>query len=137
MKYRISLSAFLVCAAVCVTNGAFAGERMTDEQIKQLISGNTTYGKSETKDRHGYAFWRADGTVVGWNSEEGARKGTWRTANDMICRQDEGDKERCNEVYDNGDGTYGRYVQPKNLAFPRKHVATWTKVVPGNAEGLN
>ena len=35
-----------------------------------------------------------------------------------------------------GDGTYGRWVQPRNLAFPRKHVATWTKVVPGNAENL-
>lgn len=108
-----------------------------DEQIRQLISDHTTYGKSETKKgRHSHSFWRADGTVVGWNSEEGARKGTWRVTSNMICRQDEGDKERCNEVYDNGDGTYGRYVQPKNLAFPRKHVATWIKVVPGNAENL-
>ena len=137
MQHTISRRILLAGAVVCASVGAYAGERMTDEQIRQLVSGNTTYGKSETKDRHGYGYWRADGTVLGWNSELGARKGTWRVANGMICRQDEGDKERCNEVDDNGDGTYGRYVQPKNLAFPRKHVATWTKVVPGNAENLD
>lgn len=137
MRIGKSFKVLLAAAVVGASAGAFAGERLDDEQIRQLISGNTTYGKSETTDRHGYAHWRADGTVVGWNSEEGARRGTWRTSNDRICRHDDGDRERCNEVYDNGDGTYGRYVQPKNLAFPRKHVATWTKVVSGNPENLN
>ena len=124
-------------AIVYASADTFAGERMNDEQIRQLVSGNTTCGKSATRNRHGHAHWRADGTVVGWSSEQGARRGTWRTADDRICRRDEGDRERCNEVYDNGDGTYGRYVQPKNLAFPRKHMATWIKVAPGNPENLD
>ena len=53
------------------------------------------------------------------------------------CHQPE-DKPKpvCQEVKDNGDGTCNRYKQPGNLAKPKKHVFTWTKVVPGNSETL-
>jgi len=54
-----------------------------------------------------------------------------------VCRHMEGrSKEFCQEVKDNGDGTYNRYKQPGILAMPKKHVFTWTKVVPGNPENL-
>jgi hypothetical protein len=72
----------------------------------------------------------------GWNNEDGNRTGTWRVQGSKYCRTPDGDAERCFELSDNGDGTYNMYIQPKNLAIPRKHVWTWTKVVPGNPENL-
>ena len=116
---------------------AVAGEWMSGEQIEKLVSGNTTYGKHEFKGFTSYSYNRPDGTFVGRNSESGPRKGTWRVDGNKMCRHPEGrPKEFCQEVKDNGDGTYNRYKQPKNLAMPKKHVFTWTKVVPGNPENL-
>jgi hypothetical protein len=121
-----------------LSSWAVAGEWMTGEQIEKLVSGNTTYGKHESKGFTSYSYNRPDGTFVGMNSKDGPRKGTWRVSGNKMCRHPEGrPKEFCQEVKDNGDGTYNRYKQPRNLAMPKKHVFTWTKVVPGNPENLN
>lgn len=129
----------IVCAVLLpglLSTAATAKEKLSGEQITALISGNTTYGRLDTKNQHGHTYRRADGTFVGWNSADGATKGTWRVSGDMYCGHGEGKFENCQEVYDEGDGTYGRYVQPKSLAKPKKLIGIWTKVVPGNPENL-
>jgi hypothetical protein len=136
MAFRQSITLALVAHIGLFSSVASAGEWMTGEQIQKLISGNTTYGKHELKGFTSYSYNREDGTSVGWNSDSGAIRGTWRVQGNKICRQTEGREESCHEVKDNGDGTYSRYVQPKNLVMPRRHVFTWTKVVPGNPENL-
>lgn len=118
-------------------SSASAGEWLTGDQIEALISGNTTYGKHEKKDFNAYSYNRPDGTFVGWSSKWGPTKGTWRVKGNRICRHREGGKrENCHDVRDNGDGTYNRYKQPKNLTKPRVHIFTWTKVAEGNAENV-
>jgi hypothetical protein len=120
-----------------LTSSAMAGDWMAGDQLRELIAGNTTYGKHEKKDRHGYSYNREDGTFVGWNSEFGPTKGTWRVKGNQFCRHREGkSREFCHDVRANGDGSYNRYKQPKNLIKPRVHILTWTKVVPGNPENL-
>jgi hypothetical protein len=129
-----------VSAALALGWGAssqvVAGNSMSGEQINTMMSGNTTYGKHTRKNKHGHSFKHADGAFVGWNNEDGKRTGTWRTQGNKYCRTPDGDSERCFELSDNGDGTYNMYIQPGNLIMPRKHVWTWTKVVPGNPENL-
>ncbi|MCB1725044.1 MAG: hypothetical protein KDJ39_15265 [Gammaproteobacteria bacterium] len=115
----------------------YAAGWMTGAEIEQLVSGNTTYGKHETKGFTSYSYNRPDGTAVGRNTRDGDTTGTWRVKDDMICRQREGDpKENCQKVKDNGDGTYNRYQASKNVMRGDIHVFTWTKVVPGNPENL-
>ena len=129
----------VVCTTLALgllSSVAVARDRLSGEQIKALVSGNTTYGKSEQKRQQGHGFHREDGAFFGWNSNDGAQNGTWWTSGDKYCRKIEGKGEFCNEIRDNGDGTYTRFVQPKNLAMPMKPVATWLKIVPGNPENL-
>lgn len=110
---------------------------MTGPEIEKLISGNTTYGKHETKGFTSFSYNRPDGTAVGRNTKDGDTSGTWRVKGDMICRtRDGGSGEFCNKVKDNGDGTYNRYAPAKNVMRGDIHVFTWTKVVPGNPENL-
>lgn len=129
-----------VSAALVLGWGAssqvIAGSSMSGEQINTMMSGNTTYGKHTRKDKRGHSFRSADGTFVGWNNVDGQRSGTWRVQGNQYCRTPDGDSGRCFELSDNGDGTYKMYIQPNNLAMPRKHIWTWTKVVPGNPENL-
>jgi hypothetical protein len=116
-----------LCIGLCAS--AHAGEQMLGDQIEALISGNTTYGEHAWKDQHGYAYRRSDGTYVSQNYPGGRITGTWIIKGDIYC-----EKRRdvyCHEIHDMGDGTY------RNLAVKtRKHVATWSKVVPGNVENL-
>ncbi len=135
MRYR-NLVTCTALALGLMSAAAFAKDVLSGDQIKALISGNTTYGKSLQKRQEGHGFHREDGIFLGWNSSDGAVKGTWRVSGDRYCRKLEGKDEFCNEVRDNGDGTYTRYVQPKNLAMPMKPVAAWTKIAPGNPENL-
>lgn len=137
MKSRKLTQLVAVTSLVVSSSAAMAGEWMTGEEIEKLIKGNTTYGKHQFKGFTSYSYNREDGTYVGSNSKRGATKGTWRVKRNKVCRHMEGrSKEFCQEVKDNGDGTYNRYKQPGNLAMPKKHVFTWTKVVPGNPENL-
>lgn len=53
MRSRMFLLAASVAAGLIGLGNAHAGDLMSGDQIKQLVSGNTSYGKSETKDRHG------------------------------------------------------------------------------------
>ena len=137
MKRELAAQGVAIALAGLLCAPVHAGGWMTSEEIEKLISGNTTYGKHEFKGFTSYSYNRQDGTFVGMNSKDGPRKGTWRVKGNKMCRHPEGrPKEFCQEVKDNGDGTYSRYKQPKNPAMPKKHVFTWTKVVPGNPENL-
>ena len=133
---KVKIVAMGLVVGLGASSWVSAGEEMSGEQIKAMMSGNTAYGKHTRKDKHGYSFRRADGTFVGWNNEDGRRSGTWGVQGNKYCRTPEGEENRCFELSDNGDGTYNMYFQPGNLVMPRKHVWTWTKVVPGNPENL-
>lgn len=130
-----------ITAVCCLTAGAGtvaqAKERLDGEQIRALISGKTSYGEHAFKDNGGHVFRKDDGTFVAYRKASAElRRGAWSVQNDRYCRQPEGEKNACREVYDQGDGTYRLYVQPKNLMKPRKHVWTITKIADGNPENL-
>ncbi len=137
MNREFAANGVAIALAGLLSAPAFAGGWMTSEQLEKLISGNTTYGKHETKGFTSYSYNRPDGTAVGHNSRDGETKGTWRVKNNMICRHREGrSKESCQKVKDNGDGTYNRYKTSNNVMRGDIHVFTWTKVEPGNPENL-
>jgi hypothetical protein len=102
---------------------------MTGDQIEALISGNTTYGGHAWKDQHGYAYRRPDGTYVSQDIPGGRIRGTWIIKGDVYCEK-RGDVY-CHEIQDMGDGTYRHLA-----AETKKHVATWSRVIPGNVENL-
>lgn len=137
MKLKFAPTGVAIALAGLVCAPVYAGGWMTSEEIEKLISGNTTYGKHESKGFTSYSYNRPDGTAVGYNSRDGATKGTWRVKGNMICRHREGrPREFCQKVKDNGDGTYNRYKTSNNVMRGDIHVFTWTKVAPGNPENL-
>lgn len=137
MGIRTAAMTAVCCLTVGAGTVAQAEERLYGEQIRALISGKTTYGKHAFKDNEGYVYRKDDGTFVAFRTARNElRRGTWSVRNDMFCRQPEGEDNRCREVYDQGDGTYRLYVQPKNLTKPRKHVWTINKIADGNPENL-
>jgi len=126
MRNLVALVSSL-CIGLCAS--AYAGEKMTGDQIEALIRGNTTYGEHAWKDQHGYAYRRPGGTYVSQNYPGGRITGTWTIKGDIYCEK-RGDVY-CHEIHDMSDGTY------RHLAVgTRKHVATWSKVIPGNVEDL-
>jgi hypothetical protein len=133
MKYRLLAATAFAAAAV---SGVHAEERLNNEQIKSLFSGKTTYGQHAFKDNSGYMYRKEDGTFVAYRKTRGKVTGTWSVKDNMFCRKPDGRDFGCREVYDQGDGTFRFYVQPKNLIKPRKHVWTITKIVDGNPENL-
>jgi hypothetical protein len=126
MRY-LTLAAASLCIGLATT--VHAGEKMTGDQITALISGNTAYGEHAWKDRHGYAYYREDGTLTGWIHPDGPMTGTWRLKGDVFCEKRT--DVYCHEIHDMGDGTYEYYATGTD-----KHIATWTKIVPGNPENL-
>ena len=136
MKLKFAPKGVAIALAGLLCAPVYAGSWMTGAEIEKLISGNTTYGKHETKGFTSYSFNRPDGTAVGRNTRDGETKGTWRVKGNKICRHREGrSREFCQKVKDNGDGTYNRYKETGGMRGDI-HVFTWTKVVPGNPENL-
>ena len=137
MRIRTLVSVAAVAGLGLLAATAQAGAKMSGEQIKALVSGNTTFGKHEIKNRDSYAYNREDGTYVGWSSKWGDMKGTWWVDGDRFCRNREGGKgDFCTTVKDNGDGTYNRYRKGKNALRGDIHILTWTKIEPGNPKEL-
>lgn len=136
LRKHMPSMAMVACCAM-LAPAVHAGTMLNGDQIRALVSGNTTFGKHEIKNgMHGYSYNRADGTYVGWNSKRGATSGKWWVEGDRMCRHRDGGKPFCQSVGDNGDGTYNRYEKLKNVMRGDVHVFTWTKVEPGNPQGL-
>ena len=123
--------AFALCCLLPASAGA--GERMNGDQLRELLSDVTTYGKHAFKDLSGNTYRRADGTFVGRHSKKGARSGTWTVVGDEYYRHPKGEENGCRTVFNNGDGSYDLH---RKKGGSLKHVWTWGRVVPGNPENL-
>jgi hypothetical protein len=89
----------LVAAATAFTlTGAAAADKLSGDQIRQVVVGNTVEGTMEgTGD---YAeFYQADGTI-----KAQAYSGIWTIEGDEMCFQYGSDPKMCWEVARDGDG---------------------------------
>lgn len=67
-------------------SGAFAVERLTGEQMRQLIEGNTATGRYSGGETFS-EYHHADGRVSGYNRDRAMpnRDACWTTTDDAIC----------------------------------------------------
>lgn len=137
MTDKILPGLMLVPALLLGSTTAVAGDRMSGDQLRALLTDATTYGQHARKSNiTAHAYRRDDGTFVGAHSKKGARSGTWNVVGNEYCRHPKGEKNGCREVFDNGDGTYSLYKKAGSPMKPSRHVWNWVKVVPGNPENL-
>lgn len=107
---------------------SLAESRLSGEQIKALLSGNTVEGKYiKWKTTHKMYF-EATGKLRRIDSLNNKEKGRWEINNsDELCVSVR--KTRCNQVMKRDDGGYNVY-RHGTLKF------TFDKIVPGNPYNL-
>ena len=102
---------------------AFAGEFLTGDEVKELVSGNTVRfevaGKGKFK-----AYLDSNGKVTRIHDGQIA-EGTWRINKDgALCVHYTGKADHCGKVKKNSDGTHTRVDDAKITNH-------WTKVSKG------
>jgi hypothetical protein len=103
---------------------ANAGNPLSAEEIKTLITGKTVHAKHEKKGFTFSVYFAEDGSAIRkWKNDE-LQNGKYTFKDNMHCIN-VGDGDKCATIEDNGDGSY------KRLKNGKKHMITWTKVVDG------
>lgn len=110
-----------------VSASVLAGEPLSGDQIKNIVSGNTVALYSQARNLNYTIHYAVDGSAASRNESNGrVVKGTWRiTDSGEWCNQWTGSEERCGQIIDNGDGTYNR-LENGSLR------SVWKKIYPGN-----
>lgn len=96
----------LLASFICVSNPVFAGDFMSADKVKALLSGKTVVGKGLKKNFTVTTYFAPDGTMTG-NKNGNQRKGMWRVESDGLqCVEFDDGASNCRYIKDNGDGTY-------------------------------
>ena len=103
---------------------AIAETKVTAEELKTLLSGNTTEGKNIRWETTNKMYFEATGEIRRIDSLNNKQKGEWYVdETGELCIKLR--KNRCNEVFKREDGGYNVYPRDK-LRF------TIDKITPGN-----
>jgi hypothetical protein len=127
-RFRIPLALLSAIVVFGCQSSAIMGQKLTGDQIKAAVPGNTLHAKSVDGDF--VAYFAADGTArinTGVNSDTG----TYHITPDALCitwAHWQGGVEHCDAVFSNG-GTY-TLVRPNTVVF-----APFT-TSPGNTDQL-
>lgn len=80
------VSALLLLGLAVSGSGAFAVERLTGEQMRQLVEGNTATGRYSSGETFS-EYHHPDGRVSGYNRDRATpnRDACWTTTEDAIC----------------------------------------------------
>jgi hypothetical protein len=105
-------SALLLSATICLvlSTTSLAGEYMSADAVKSLLTGKTADGKHHKKDFSYSIYFDPAGTLIRVKDGE-TRTGKWRVDDEgkhCVTWDDEG-KQRCFPFKDNGDGTISKY----------------------------
>ena len=127
-KYISTLFITILFAFVGVHNSAVAETKVSAEQLKTLLSGNSTEGKNiKWKTTHKMYF-DADGKISRIDNLNNKETGNWfiNESGDLCIKVR---KKRCNQVMKRDDGGYNVYRRG-DLKF------TFDKIVNGNPYNL-
>ena len=116
--------AFLVMGMAVFPARVFAENYLSNEQIKELVSGNTMYAQHLKRDFEFKVYFDADGITALRQEDYDVVKTTYKIKDDKHCIFWNGE-DRCAKILDNGDGSYTR-VAPNG-----RHVVLWKKSVKG------
>lgn len=105
-------------------SSAVAGEALSADQIKALISGKTVYAKHLKKGFDFKVYFDADGKTAIRDDGGNPVETTYSFDGDKHCLEWKG-KNRCAQIVDNGDGTYSR-LNKSGKAF-----IIWNRFVDG------
>ena len=131
MKKAINIL-MTTCLALLIIPGSpvFAGDFMSAEEVKTLLSGKTTTGKGLKKGFTVITYFGADGKMDGTKDGE-RRAGTWTVRDDgQQCVEFDDGNGNCRFIKDNGDGTYAKVkVKGNGKKIP---LVLWESIVDGN-----
>lgn len=103
---------------------ANAGNTLSADEIKALITGKTVHAKHEKKGFTFSVYFAEDGGAIRkWKDGE-LQNGKYLFKDNMHCIN-VGGGDKCATIEDNGDGSY------KRLKNGKKHFITWQEVVDG------
>ena len=100
MRKAFLLSAAL--SALVLPLAASAGDALSGDQIRSLLSGNTVQGSMEATGVY-TEFYAADGTIKGKDSTGKGYAGAWTIDGDNMCFQYGSDPAACWQVAKEGD----------------------------------
>jgi Zn/Cd-binding protein ZinT len=126
----IKTIAISITTLIFMASPVFAGDFMSADEVKALISGKTTYGKGLKKDFTVVTYFAADGTMDG-TKDGNRRKGKWSVkGNGKQCVEFDDGKNNCRYIKDNGDGTYSKVkVKGSGKEIP---TVLWESIKDGN-----
>ena len=130
-RARMNMKLIAVSVSVLFFSGVlFSAEPMSEDEVKSLLTNNTTYCKNLQKNKEFINYYREDGTLAKLTSKGEKKQGEWRvTGYGHVCidwGEEEG--ECCHPVFDKGNGTYQKLEEGEPKAEFR--------VIEGNPESL-
>ena len=113
-----------------------ANERVSADELKALITGNTVEAESK-KGVRSKTYFAPDGTVRSERDGEKYKGRWWVDTEGRRCRQWDGENEQnCRIVVKGKKGTYKVMKGRRNVMKGLKHTGTWKKILDGNPHGL-
>jgi len=123
------VKSLLVALLFVVPTIASAEETLSGDQIKQLLVGNTAYGKAR-KGWEAYRYLVEGGKMVQYQVDSGKiAEGEWSIDGDRLCWGFDRRRVNCGKLVKEG----GKYHFLKD---GDKRIFTINKIAPGNAEKL-
>ena len=118
MKIRNIIIGF---GLLCVPFYGYAGDFLTEDQIKVAFSGKTVTWEHMFKDKSGKSYYAPDGKITG--KKNGAkREGTWSVEDNKLCLS----WGKCRKIEADGNGGYYKVKGEK------KRVVKYISVTDGN-----
>lgn len=111
----IALLLCLLCLGGCNSNKqvttdtamasktSMSGKKLTGDEIKTLLVGNTYHWKHVTRSDSGKSYFNADGSSK-WAKNGNSGESEWAIKGDQLCFT--GNKKLCRDVQADGKGSY-------------------------------
>jgi len=113
-----------------LSNTAFADTKLSEDQLKGLIPGNSVDGFADALGKNYKAFYSPDGVLIQLLEGKMKRKGTWKIDGDQFCTQFPTEKPKCTFIYRMDSGEY------KRVKEDGMQTNTMKKFSKGNAYSL-
>lgn len=97
----------LACLLV-LSNAALADMKLSEDQMKGLIPGNSVSGFADALGKNYTAYYSPDGVLIQLLEGKLKRKGTWKIDGDQFCTQFPTEKAKCTAIYRMDNGEYKR-----------------------------
>ena len=118
----------VLTALLLLTGSAFADAKLSVDQLKGLIPGNSVSGFADSLGKNYTAHYAPDGVLIQLLEGKMKRKGSWQITDDAkFCTQFPTEKEKCTFIYHRDNGEYQR-VKDDGMA-----TNTMKKFYKGNA----